>query len=356
MRIKKVLSVLLVLALVSAVFCACGGNSQNENINNPDENVNKTIAVIAKGESHAFWQSVKNGAEDAAKKYGYKITFRGPVSENSSEIPSQKEMAQTALSNNVSGIVIATIGEGFTDVLEQAYDKKIPVVEFDSGLWEADKNALEEIRKNPVVSSVATSNITAAELAAENFFEKIKADIKEFDGVYVVGVIQHDRTQTGVERTKGFVDKFKELADEDDDTNGKYRIEKEIKDGDGNNAYVDALNALVEKKVNAIFMSNEGVVKQVSDALAANKGKYDHIKFCGFDAGTKQIEWMKSETGAVLVGSVAQDSYKIGFEAVEQCVFAIEEKTVARNVPVAGKWYSKENIDKLIKEKLVYEG
>ena len=33
----------------------------------------KTIAVVAKGESHAFWQSVKAGAEAAGKEKGYKI-------------------------------------------------------------------------------------------------------------------------------------------------------------------------------------------------------------------------------------------------------------------------------------------
>ena len=31
----------------------------------------KTIAVVAKGESHAFWQSVKAGAEAAGKEKGY---------------------------------------------------------------------------------------------------------------------------------------------------------------------------------------------------------------------------------------------------------------------------------------------
>ena len=81
-------------------------------------------------------------------------------------------------------------------------------------------------------------------------------------------------------------------------------------------------------------MSNEGVVKQVSDAIAAAGTKYDAIKFCGFDAGTKQIEWMKKTTGAKLIGAVAQDSYQIGYNAVEQAVFAAEGKTV--KLPLRG--------------------
>ena len=52
---------------------------------------------------------------------------------------------------------------------------------------------------NPIVSSVATSNRDAAAVAAEKFFEAIKADIAASDK-YVVGVIQHDETQTGIDR------------------------------------------------------------------------------------------------------------------------------------------------------------
>ena len=352
MKLKKFLALVFSLSLLVTSLCACGTAEQN---GGNDEM--KTIAIIAKGESHAFWQSVKQGAEDAAKKHGgYKISFRGPASETSQELPTQKEMAQTALINNPDGLIIATIGEGFTDILEQAYDKKIPVVQFDSGVWEADINALNEKGKNPIVSTVSTSNETAAGLAACNLFNAIKTDIAASGGSYVVGVIQHDQTDTGVDRANGFIDEFTSLADNALMTKGKYRFEKIVKDGDNNNAYVDALNALVEKGADAVFMTNEGVVKQVSDAIAANPGKYDDIKFCGFDAGTKQIEWMKSQSKAVLVGSVAQDSYRIGYDAVEQCIYAIEGGKVAENVPVLGKWYDKENIDEMIESKLVYEG
>ena len=103
-------------------------------------------------------------------------------------------------------------------------------------------------------------------------------------------------------------------------------------------------------------MSNEGVVKQVSDAIAAAGGKYDAVKFCGFDAGTKQIEWMKNESGAKLIGSVAQDSYQIGYNAVLQCINAIEGKEVSEEVAIPGAWWDIKNVDDMIKKNLVYEG
>ena len=340
---KKIIALLLVLVMAFGLIACTNTNSGK-----------KTIAVVAKGESHAFWQSVKAGAMAAGEKYGYEITFQGPASESAKDLPSQMTMVQTALSNNAAALVLATIGEGFTDSLTQAKDKGIPVVQFDSGIWAKDVEALGD--KNPIQSSVATSNYKAAGLAATKFFEAIKADIAASDGNFVVGVIQHDMTATGEDRANGFIDGFKKLADADETTKGKYTIEKEAKDGDAGNAYKDALEALFEKGAKAIFMSNEGVVKQVYDAIQAASGKYDAIKFCGFDAGSKQIEWMKATTGPKLVGSVAQDSFQIGYQAVEQAVFALEGKTVSAKVEIGGAWYDASNIDQMIKDNLVYEG
>lgn len=350
---KKAVALVLSATIIAGVFAGCGSNgASNEGGGSGD----KTIAVVAKGESHAFWQSVKAGAEDAAKEGGYSITFRGPASESAKDLPSQKEMVQTALSNNVDGLVLATIGEGFTDMLAQAYDKKIPVVQFDSGIWANDVAALDGQGKNPIKAHVATSNTLAAGVAAENFFAAIKDEIAAADGTYVIGVIQHDETQTGIDRAGGFIDKFQELADADASTKGKYTIEKEVKPGDADNAYKAALEALYEKGAQAIFMSNEGVVKQVYDAITASGGKYDALKFCGFDAGSKQIEWMKSGTGAKLVGSVAQDSYAIGYNSVKQVINAIEGKTVEESVAIPGAWWDASNVDEMIKNNLVYEG
>lgn len=344
-RSSKILALVMSSLLVVGMAAGCSGGSDS-----------KTIAVVAKGESHAFWQSVKSGAEAAAKEAGYQITFRGPASESPKDLPSQIEMVQTAVSSNVDGIVLATIGEGFTDLLTQAKEKNIPVVQFDSGVWAKDVETLDKAGKNPIVSSVATSNQAAAAVGAEKFFEAIKGDIAASKDGYVVGIIQHDETQTGIDRAGGFEKKFIELADADPTTKGKYTIAKEVKPGDSNNAYKDALEALYEKGAKAIFMSNEGVVKQVADAIAGAGGKYDNIKFCGFDAGTKQIDWMKSTSGAKLVGSVAQDSYNIGYNAVKQCIAAVEGKEVQSKVDIAGAWWDAANVDDMISKNLVYQG
>ena len=347
---KKLIALALTLVMLLSL-AACTPKDTTDGTGG-NETGKKTIAVIAKGESHAFWQAVKAGAKKAADEKGYELTFQGPGGEDASFVSSQKTMVQTALSNNVDGIVLATIGSGFGDMLTQAYDKKIPVVTFDSGL--KDPADITE-GKNPIVAHVATDNKAAASINGEKLFAAIKDEIAKAtaEAPYVIGIIQHDQTQTGIDRAAGFEEKFKALADADETTKGKYKIEKEVRDGDKNQAYVQALEALYEKGIKALFMTNEGVVKQVYDASKSAVGKYDNIIFTGFDAGTKQLTWMKENGTPKLIGAVAQDSIQMGYEAVMQCITAIEGGK-AQDKDIVGTWYDFSTMMEMVEKDLAY--
>ena len=239
---KKIVAILLVLVMaIGLVACGEAGTGT------------KTIAVIAKGETHAFWQAVKAGAVDAGKAAGYEVTFRGPTAESEEFVGSQREMVQAALNNkDVKAIVLATIGLGFADELIAAYDKKLPVVEFDSGLYSGGADITEG--KDPTIGSVATNNYAAAEVVAENFYAYLKAQNLLANG-YKVGVIQHDSTSTGIDRAGGFKDKIDALAKADGYT---LEINVQVK---ANNAgeYKLVLTALADWGAQSIFMTNEGV-------------------------------------------------------------------------------------------------
>jgi ribose transport system substrate-binding protein len=338
---KKLIALLLVLVLaVSMVACA-----------NTNTGSKGTIAVVAKGETHAFWQAVKAGAEAAGKEFGYAVTFQGPTSESESEVPNQRNMVQAALANkDVKALVLATIGLGFSDELVAAYDKKLPVVEFDSGLYNNNADVTEG--KDPVIGSVATDNRKAGAVVAENFYAYLKAQNVLVNG-YKIGVIQHDATSTGIDRAEGFIEKIEELAKADSITLEINRQEKQNNAGE----YKLGLTALTEWGAQAIFMTNEGVVNEVYPEVKDNAEQYKSILFCGFDAGTNQYNWIKDAgaTCALLVGSVAQDSYSIGKKAVELAIAKLEGKAVA-DVGIAGQWYHKDNIDELKDKNIFYMG
>ena len=337
---KKIIALLLVLVLAVSLVACAGGKSDK-----------KTIAVIAKGETHAFWQAVKAGAVAAGKEAGYEVTFQGPTSESESEVPNQRNMVEAALNDSsVKAIVLATIGTGFVDQLVAAYEKGLPVVEFDSGLYSngADITA----GKDPTIGSVATDNKKAGGVVAENFYAYLKAQNVLVNG-YKVGVIQHDATSTGIDRAEGFIEKIQELAKADNIT---LEINLQVK---ANNAgeYKLGLTALADWGAQSIFMTNEGVVNEVFPEISDNAATYKDILFCGFDAGTNQYNWMKDAgaTYAKLVGSVAQDSYNIGYKAVEMAIQKLAGEEVS-DVGIAGVWYTAENIDEQKDKNIFYMG
>ena len=339
-KLTKILALVLAFVLCASL-AACVQPASDE----------KTIAVIAKGETHAFWQAVRAGAEAAGAEAGYKVTFRGPTSESESEVPNQREMVQAALNNpSVKAIVLATIGTGFTDELISAYDKGLPVVEFDSGLYANGADLIEG--KDPTIGLVATDNRKAGAVVAENFYAYLKSQNVLVDG-YKIGVIQHDSTATGIDRAEGFIEKINELAQAD---NISIVIDRQVK---ANNAgeYKLALTKLMDEKAQAIFMTNEGVVNEVFPEVSDNKETYKDVLFCGFDCGTNQYNWIKDngENYALLVGSVAQDSYGIGYNAVKLAIAKLNGEAVS-DVGIGGEWYTKENIDDLLAKNVFYKG
>ena len=314
------------------------------------EALKKSIAIIAKGEGHAFWQAVKAGAIAAGKETGYNVTFCGPTSENESEVPSQIEMVRDALDSHVHGIGLATIGLGFSDELIRAYNLGIPVAEFDSGLY--SNNADVTSGKDPTIGSVATSNYKSAEHAAEQLYAYLKSQNMLCNG-YKVGIIQHDLTQTGIDRANGFKNKIQSLAFSDG-----YVLDINVQEKMGYwEEYKLGLTALTEWGAQAIFMTNEGVVNAVYLEVRDSAAAYMDILFVGFDAGTNQYEWIKDAgtNYALLVGSVAQDSYMIGYQTVRMLVDKLSGRAVS-DIDVVGRWYTAENVDELMAQNIFYMG
>lgn len=133
-----------------------------DNKDSTDDGEKPYIAVISKGFQHQFWQVVLKGAEDAAKEFNVEITFEGPPSE--SDISAQVDMLNNALSKNPDAICLAALDtESVMSQLEEAKERGIPVIGFDSGVPNAPEGS--------IVSTASTNNYEAGKLAAEKMFE-----------------------------------------------------------------------------------------------------------------------------------------------------------------------------------------
>ena len=105
-----------------------------------------TIAVIPKGTSHVFWQSIHAGAEKAAQELGVDVIWRGPLREDDRARRSPRSRASSPAACRASCSRRSTKRRWSAPVADAAR-AKIPVVIFDSGLKGSD-----------YVSFVATDN------------------------------------------------------------------------------------------------------------------------------------------------------------------------------------------------------
>ncbi len=354
---KKLIAMLLVLVMATAVFCACGENDDGK----------LYIPVMAKGEQHQFWQVVKQGATDAAAELGVNIYFAGPASET--EIDKQIQMIQTELAKDPDAMALAALSvDAVKEILLDCADKGIPVIGFDSGVPGDESGAVK--------ATASTNNEAAAAIAAEKFGEH--ADLvaamqaATVENPVIIACLSQDAVSASVVgRTQGFIDKMYEIAEnygtvaitghdkyvKGDASAASIIIEVAVSATTEATAVQTAANALLAKEnLIAVFCSNEGAVtgflSSVSDgADLADGGKYADLVVAGFDAGKAQKDAVRA---GLFYGSVTQDPYRIGYLAVELAVKAAKGEAVA-DADTGAKWYDASNIDSDEIKDLVYD-
>jgi ribose transport system substrate-binding protein len=291
----------LILLLAPA---ACGGNRSAA----PGT---LTIAVIPKGTSHIFWQSIHAGANRAAKEAGAEIIWRGPLREDDRD--SQVSEVEGFVSRGVAGIVLAPLDEAaLAGPVADAKARNIPVVIFDSGLKGED-----------YVSFVATDNLKGGELGGERLADAMKGAGKVILLRYAEG---HGSTS---EREEGFLKAMKahpqiEVVSSNQyvgaDVEGAYKRAESIL-----NTYKTPDGSL---GIDGIFCPNESSTFATLRVLQDN-GWAGKVHFVGFDATENMVKALRDRA---LDGLVVQDPVKMGYLAVKTIVAHIKGQQVERRI------------------------
>ena len=115
----------------------------------------------------------------------------------------------------------------------------------------------------------------------------------------------------------------------------------------------NAANGVLNTKgLAGLFCSNEGSVNGFLASLNAGTKVPAGVKVVGYDAGAGQKDAVKK---GILMGSVTQDPFQIGYQAVKLAKEALEGKIKEPNVDTGAKWYDKTNIDNPSIAKLLYD-
>jgi len=283
-----------------------------------------TIAVIPKGTSHVFWQSIHAGAAKAAKELDVSIVWRGPLREDERE--SQISEVERFVTTGVSGVVLAPLDEvALAQPVADAKRNGIPVVVIDSGL-----------KGNDYVSFVATDNRLAGRLAGDHLARLLH------DKGRVVLLRYAEGSESTIQREEGFLEAIKthpglQIVSANQyggaDVEGAYKKSEALlsglKRGDGS------------LDVDGIFTPNESTTLAMMRVLVDN-GWAGKVKFVGFDASDTLVKGMRDGNIDALV---LQDPVKMGYLGVKTIVAHLRGNPVEKRIDTGVKLVSRDRMD-----------
>src|SRR5581483_4373925 len=183
---------LLLAAIACLALSGCGSARQEYKYR---------IAVIPKGLTHEFWQSIHRGAERAAQDLrqqgiNVQVIWSGPKKESDSQ--EQISIVDLQVGKQVNGIVLAPQhSQTMIGPVEHAVREGIPVVIIDSGLG----------RDDLIVKYIATDNYNGGRLGAERLLKVLEAEGKTAPKIILM------RYQVGSESTEQREKGFKDVID-----------------------------------------------------------------------------------------------------------------------------------------------
>ena len=304
----------LALALVMACAPACRRGAPG----------GTTIAVIPKGTSHVFWQSIHAGAEKAAQELGVSIIWRGPLRED--DRASQVSEVEGFVTRGVSGIVLAPLDDSaLAPPVADAKRAGIPVVVIDSGL-----------KGNDYVSYVATDNRKGGRLAGEHLAKLLGGKGK------VVVLRYAEGSDSTNQREEGFLEAIKASADIHVVSSNQYGgadVEGAYKKGEALLSGMKRPDGSAD--VDGIFTPNESTTLAMMRVLQDN-GWAGKVKFVGFDATDMLVKGMSDGT---IDGLVLQDPVNMGYQGVKTIVAHIKGDKVEPRIDTGVRLVARDHMN-----------
>jgi ribose transport system substrate-binding protein len=247
------------------------------------------------------------------------VLWNGPATET--DYSRQIEIVDSMIARHVDGLALAAQDRTALDAsLDRAAKEGVPVTVFDSG-----------VDSTNYMTFVATNNYAAGEMAARKLAELLH------NKGSIAMVLHVPGSSSTMERERGFEDcmakEFPQI----------HIVQKQYGMSDRSKAMAAAENILTaHPDLDGIFASTEP--SSVGTALALNSRKQaGKIKFVAFDASEGMVEDLKRGTIDALV---AQDPFRIGYEAVQTLVDKLHGKTPPKRIDLSARVITKSDLDK----------
>ncbi|KGE17749.1 substrate-binding domain-containing protein [Paenibacillus wynnii] len=325
-KVRFGLTLLLCVALwvtVTSCFSATptyiGKSSETHNIH--------MIVKMNRGE---YWNTVKQGAEAAAKEFNVNLTFKAPNSE--SDVTDQIQMVEDSISAKADAIILAASSYmGLAQVVDKASYYKIPVISVDA-----------EVGSARVTTYVGANSYEAGQKSAERL-------IKLLNGYGEIGIInftnmsshEEDESSSSMdlgardadEREKGFLN-YAARYPEVHIVQISY-TNSEIKDAE------DLTRLMLIKHPNLRGIATLNEIASQGAAKVIQNSELDKIKMVAFDSSPAMMELLQDGT---VQAAVIQNPFSNGYLAVKHAVEVTEGIDVPDRVDTGTKLIDLENM------------
>lgn len=325
----KTLRISLIVLLCAAIWITI-----TSCFNSPPDYMNtvktRNIHMIVKMSRGEYWNTVKLGAEAAAKEFNVNLTFKAPNSE--SDIDEQIQMVEDSIAAKADVIILAASSYmGLAQAVDRAAYYKIPVISVDA-----------EVGSARVTSYVGSNSYEAGQKSAErliqllngsgeigiiNFTNSTSGDKSEASSSMDIGARDAD------EREKGFLN-YAARYPNIQVVQISY-TSSEISEAED----LTRLMLIKHPKLRGIATLNE-IASQGAAKVIQSLGK-NNIKVVAFDSSASMMELLQDGT---VQATVIQNPFSNGYLAVKHAAEVIQGVEVPERVDTGTKLIDLDNM------------
>jgi ribose transport system substrate-binding protein len=311
MRTRATLLAVLVLAILAAVLaagCQRGGGG--------GEGGGPRIGLSISTLNNPFFVTLRNGAQDAAKKEGAELI----VADAQNDAATQQDDVQNFVTQQVDAILVNPVdSESIVPAIQAANQANIPVIALDRGASGGE-----------IATLIASDNVEGGRIAGEELIELVgSGPVAQLEGI------------PGASPTRDRGQGFEEVINGQDAVELVASQTANFDRAEGLNVTENILQSNPEIK--GIFAQNDEMALGAVRALGNRAGT--DVKIVGFDAIEDALNAIQD---GKMNATVAQQPDRIGSLGVENAIKVIDGESVPENIPVEVKLVTEENVSEFL--------
>jgi ribose transport system substrate-binding protein len=300
--------VLVVLAAALAASCQRGGGG--------GEGGGQRIGLSISTLNNPFFVTLRNGAQDAAKKEGAELI----VADAQNDAATQQDDVQNFVTQQVDAILVNPVdSESVVPAVEAANQADIPVIALDRGASGGE-----------IATLIASDNVEGGRIAGRELIRLVgSGPVAQLEGI------------PGATPTRDRGQGFEEVINGQDAVELVASQTANFDRAEGLNVTENILQSNPEIK--GIFAQNDEMALGAVRALGNRAGT--DVKIVGFDAIEDALNAIQD---GKMNATVAQQPDRIGSLGVENAIKVIDGESVPKNIPVEVKLVTKENVSEFL--------